>query len=266
MKIITDHNITHDNYYQDTEYVTNSMLSKISEKSPLYLQHWLQNKPEPSAAMKLGSALHCKFLTPELYDKQWVKAPDVDKRTKAGKEIWEKFISEHDKNQILTQTDSDTIECMSQSLNKNKSIINLFQNGQPESIVCFEDEVTGMKCKCMIDYIIMSDVNKIIIDLKTTNDASNNFINSIFKFKYHKQAAFYMDAVGAEKYYIVAIEKSAPWAINVFELGQESYFEGQALYRNELNLYADCKNKNFWPDYGHEFLGSIMEEKQITIF
>jgi len=213
-----------------------------------------------SKALIEGSAVHAYLGEPEIFKRDFICKPlDLSLRTKEGKQ----WVKDNDDKIVLDNDFYDNLPLIADSFYKTPAKDIYTKEGLVERSFFWTD-VLGVDCKCRPDWI--SPDFRIIIDLKTTNDASNNFINSIFKFKYHKQAAFYMDAVGAEKYYIVAVEKSAPWAINVFELGQESYLEGQALYRNELNLYADCKNKNFWPDYGHEFLGSIMEEKQITIF
>ena len=49
------------------------------------------------------------------------------------------------------------------------------------------------------------------------------------------------------------------------ELPAVEVTEGRELYRNELQTMAQCQKDNFWPSYGHEFLGNVVYEKQITI-
>jgi exodeoxyribonuclease VIII len=261
MKIIKEHSVTQDNYYDDTIYITNSMLSKLSEKSPAHFKYWLDNKPEPTAAMQLGSAIHSAILTPLEFTKNYVVAPDIDKRTKAGKEAWAKFVEENTKT-IITYKDKQMIKELYYSFYSDSYIKKLFSKGEPEQIVCFYDEISKLKCKSMIDYLRNDGI---IIDLKTTTDASNNFSHSINRYKYHKQAAFYMDAVGANRFFIVAVEKTRPYALNVFELSKETIQEGRELYRDELNMMSQCMEKDYWPSYGHKFLGSLCHEKQVTI-
>ena len=74
----------------------------------------------------------------------------------------------------------------------------------------------------------------IIVDLKTTQDSSyNGFASSVRKFKYYKQAAFYMDAVRADEFYIVAIEKSPPFSINIIQIGDDLLDKGRELYNRD---------------------------------
>ena len=261
MEIIKEHHITHDNYYDDTSYITNSMLSKLSEKSPSHFRYWLDNKPEATPAMKLGSAIHSAILTPREFNKNYVVAPEIDKRTKAGKEEWAKFVEKNTKN-IITFKDKQMIKELYYNFYADNYIKKLFTKGKPEQIICFYDDISKLKCKSMIDYLRDDGV---IIDLKTTTDASNNFLHSVNRYKYHKQAAFYMDAVNANRFIIVAVEKTKPYALNVFELSKETIQEGRELYRNELQTMAQCQKDNFWPSYGHEFLGNVVYEKQVTI-
>lgn len=261
MKIINEHSITQDNYYDDTIYITNSMLSKLSEKSPAHFYHWLHNKPEPTAAMKIGSAIHSAILTPEWFMRDYIIAPNVDRRTKAGKEEFRKF-DEVNLKKVITHKENDMIEDLVHTVKQDRFVKNLLSDGKPEQIVVFQDIKTGIKCKSMIDYLKDDGT---IVDIKTTQDAGPGFIHSVNRYKYHKQAAFYMDAVGATKFFIVAIEKVKPYALNVFELSNETIHEGRLLYRDELSMMAQCIEKNYWPSYGHEFLGSLCYEKQVTI-
>ena len=64
---------------------------------------------------------------------------------------------------------------------------------------------------------------------------------------YHKQAAFYTDAVRALSYYIVAIEKNPPFSLNVFEITGDVLDKGRDIYNQELYLYKRCLDANNWP-------------------
>jgi hypothetical protein len=92
MKLIEDHNLTHDSYYNDTEYVSNSMLNNLTGKSPEYFKHMLDNPQPATPAMKFGSALHMNVLQPEEFEKHYVVSPKFDKRTKKGRADYEETI------------------------------------------------------------------------------------------------------------------------------------------------------------------------------
>ena len=59
-----------------------------------------------------------------------------------------------------------------------------------------------------------------------------------------------MDAVKADHFYIIAIEKYPPYGMNVFEISGELLQEGRDLYRKELDIYASCLHNKRFPDYG----------------
>ena len=55
-----------------------------------------------------------------------------------------------------------------------------------------------------------------------------------------------------EKFIFAAIETSAPYAVKIYELDQESMEAGRKKYRQALNEYAQCKASNIWPSYDQE--------------
>ena len=95
----------------------------------------------------------------------------------------------------------------------------------------------------------------IIVDLKTTKDTSYfGFANAIKRYNYHKQAAFYMDAVKADEYYIVAVEKTKPYSISIVQLGDDLIDRGRELYNRDLEIYKYCVENNYWPGQGFDYL------------
>ena len=166
MKIINNHELTHDSYYIDTEYVTNSMLNNLTGKSPEYFKHVMENPLPTTAAMKFGSALHMQVLQPEEYDKNYVVMPKFDKRTKKGKENFEAFTNKHMFKTVLSQEDHDTIQEITSKLSKDKDAVQLLSNGLKEHIVVWHNEEYNVNCKGMLD--VYNKQNNIIVDLKTT--------------------------------------------------------------------------------------------------
>ena len=55
-----------------------------------------------------------------------------------------------------------------------------------------------------------------------------------------------------EKFIFAAIETSAPYAVKIYELEQDSIEAGRKKYRQALNEYAQCKASNTWPAYDQE--------------
>src|SRR5581483_10081660 len=49
------------------------------------------DRPEPTAAMQLGTHVHCAVLEPERFEAEYVYAPKCDRRTTAGKAAYAEF-------------------------------------------------------------------------------------------------------------------------------------------------------------------------------
>ena len=253
MKQINNHNLDHDSYYIDTEYVTNSMLNNLTGKSPEYFKHIMENPQPASAAMRFGSALHMQVLQPKEYNKHYVVMPKFDKRTKQGKENFEAFTNKHMFKTVLSQEDHDTIQEITSKLFQDSDAVQLLSNGEKEHIVVWHNEEYDVNCKGMLD--VFDKERNIIVDLKTTKDTSYfGFANAIKRYNYHKQAAFYMDAVKANEYYIVAVEKTKPYSISIVQLGDDLIDRGRELYNRDLEIYKYCVTNNYWPGQGFDYL------------
>lgn len=75
--------------------ISKSQLDDIAINPAVYL--WRKHAPvdvEKTAALDMGSALHCLLLEPEEFDKRFVVAPSFNRRTTQGKADEETFIKE----------------------------------------------------------------------------------------------------------------------------------------------------------------------------
>ena len=221
MKLIIEHNLNNHNYYQDTEYVSNSMLNNLTGKSPEYFRFAMDNPQLSTPAMKFGSALHMNVLQPEEFNNNYAVSPKFDKRTKQGKIDYAEFVKANIFKTVVSEQDYELIEQMTDKLMRDPDII---------------------------------------VDLKTTQDSSYyGFASSVKRYKYYKQAAFYMDAVGAQEFYIVAIEKSPPFNINIIQLGDDLLDKGRELYSRDLEVYKYCLDNDYWPGQGFDYLDKKSE-------
>lgn len=75
------------------EYFSHSRIEMFRKNPVLYKKTYIdkETKRETTAAMALGSLLHARLLEPETFEEKFSIAPVIDKRTKAGKEAFEKF-------------------------------------------------------------------------------------------------------------------------------------------------------------------------------
>ena len=257
MKLLKN-KLTHNDYYQSSEYVSNSMLNNLSGQSPEYFRFRMDHPQVATPAMKFGSALHMNVLQPEEFNKHYAVSPKFDKRTKIGKAEYAEFVKKNFFKICITEAEFEMIEQMTMKLMKDPTIKKLLSGGEKEKIVVWRNETHNVDCKGMLD-CYKPEAN-IIVDLKTTQDASyNGFRRSIMKYKYHKQAAFYMDAIGADEFYIIAIEKSPPFNMNIIQIGDDLIDDGRYMYNQELEIYNYCMKNDYWPGQGYDYLDKDSE-------
>lgn len=234
------------------------MLNHLSNKSPEYFRFIMDNPQRATAAMKFGSALHMNVLQPEEFNNTYAVSPKFDKRTKQGKADFIEFQKKHFTKIILSEQDFELIEQMTIKLMRDSMVKQLLSGGEKEKIITWNNQYYNVNCKGMLD-CYRSD-NNMIIDLKTTQDSSYySFAGSLKKFKYHKQAAFYMDAVKANEFIIIAIEKTPPFGINIIQLGEDLIEEGREMYNKELEIYKYCTDNDYWPGEGFDYLDKNSE-------
>lgn len=214
------------------ERVSHSALSAFA-KSP---QHYLLYKTEKvdTKALSFGRALHCFVLQPDEFKKKFAVAPEVDKRTKEGKLKFELFEKDSIGLEVITAQEFETIKQIKNALYQNtesKKILNRIT--QTEQIITWIDEENNIEIKGIIDGI----GDNFIFDLKTTENASPNaFKRSFFDYGYHRQAAIYLDGskangIKADKFWVVAVEKKAPFGIACFEVSNEVIEYGRSEYK-----------------------------------
>ena len=89
--------------------------------------------------------------------------------------------------------------------------------------------------------------------------SKEGFERACGNFGYHIQESFYRrcweQATGRKvaKFYFLAVEKEPPYAFSIFELGDKSIIEGDAVVEKALQTYSECQKKTgSFPSYDTE--------------
>lgn len=246
--------LTNAEYHADPA-VSKSHLDLVARSPRHYWHRYLSPDaapPEPTLAMVLGSAVHTRVLEPHRYNVEYAVAPSVDRRTKAGKEIWEEFQAEAEGKTLLTSEQDQLAQAVAQAVFEHPAAALLLSKpGKAEQSYFWDDEDTGERCKCRPDW--HSECGRLIVDLKTTEDASPAaFARSIHKFRYHVQAAWYLRGLSAEQFVFVAVEKQPPHLVGVYVATPEMVTAGQRVAARDLARLAECRAANQWPGYSDE--------------
>jgi hypothetical protein len=245
-------------YHSDTTRISKSGLDLINKSPAHYYQRYLsgQHEEKSSKALEIGSAVHMAVLEPELFAETYAIYPELDRRTKAGKEAFEAFIEQNANKAFLSASDFQQCLALAESVKSHEKAAKLLESGKAEQTITWDDLETGAPCKARPDFVTERMGSTFIVDLKTTEDASPRaFSRSAYKYRYHVQAAFYLDGyeqahgVTPEAFIFVAVEKTPPYLVACYVYGPEELNLARATYRANLATYLECLNSQSWPGY-----------------
>ena len=242
--------------------VSKSGLDQIA-KSPLhYWARFLDPDrvwPEPTPAMRLGTALHTHVLELSKWDDQIAVAPgDINRRTKEGREQWAAFEAAAKRKTVITADDAQQVMAMGRAvLGHPAAAMLLGLPGKAETTHMWTDASTGLECKCRPDWL--TDDGSIVVDLKTTKNASiQGFKRSVADYRYHVQAAWYLhgleQATGRrpDQFIFICVESTAPFACAVYAADAEMIERGHDQAMRDLAKLAVCKAADHWPSYSDQ--------------
>lgn len=243
--------------YREHPAISRSELFKISE-SPEKFKYYQEHPEEPTPSLIFGQLFHAMALQPETVNDLFAFAPNVDRRTKAGKEAFSEFEAQAEGKTIVTVDMVEQATAMCEALNKNEFVKKLLK-GEKEKPFFWVDEMTGEECKCRTDCLSDVGENLIVVDLKTADSAeTESFMRSAIKYGYDFQSAMYNEGVkantGREPMFVfIVIEKKPPYAINILQADKLLIRRGYDLFRELIGTYHDCKQTNNWYGYLGKF-------------
>ena len=217
--------------------------------------HYKAAKEQPleSEALRIGTLVHECILEPDTWRLRR-DIPQVNKRTKAGKEELAKFYEVMGEEGLLAVDVEDRALCeaMRDSVMSHRLVKAVLENAERREQSCFwPDDYTEVGCKARFDGL----ADGLVLDLKTTQDASPGaFRNAVARYDYHVQAAHYSAGAHAvtgrwPDYAIVAVEKKPPYACAVYMLDEDALAVGAKRREDALARYMVCQGEGRWPAY-----------------
>ena len=233
-----------DKEYFDHPAISHSKLKVFEKSIPLYACRFVQKiipDPEPSDAMLLGTA----FGDLLFQRGQVVRMPKVNKRTKAGKEELAKFEADLQDGMVaIPDTIYEQAQQMAAAARAHPVAHDLIEaQGEIEVAIIWDCLRTGLTRKAKIDKVI----GNTIVEVKTTNDISDHaWSRTIAAFGYHRQVAFYEDAlweqcgVSVDNVLFLVVETSPPYEVAVRRLPLSAMELGN---RQNYRLLMELKDR-----------------------
>jgi hypothetical protein len=233
--------------------VSKSMLDLLADKTPAHLKAYLDGEREKeTAAMQFGTVLHRALLEPDTYRGAFHIRPEGMRFTTKDGIAWQ---AAHNDKPILSLTEAKQIDAMVWNVHNHPFAKRLLAGGLPEqSIFVLDDHGTLRKSR--LDMLTQGTV---VPDIKTCESASlDNFERNISKYRWHVQAAYYIDnckLAGIEKtaFFFVCVEKTPPFAVRCLQLVDEAVNIGRTLYQRDIQIYRNCVESGEWPAWESGF-------------
>lgn len=228
-------------YHKISETMSASKIKDLLDQSVsdyhFYRKHIKRDLPQKtSAAFDVGSALHCLILEPELYAAGFATAPEVDRRTKEGKEIWQRFTELSEGKTVLTQEQSALVNQMAMVIEKNKYAQALLQ-GTHKEVSGFHRIDDSLILKGRADAISHGNY---IVDVKTVEDASpSGFATACAKYRYDVQDWFYKKIFGCDEFIFICVSKAEPFEVGIYKLNDEFIAKANEQIPFALERYKD---------------------------
>ena len=245
--------------YNQANGVRRSALWHMRE-SPEKYKYFLENPEPQTPALLFGAAVHKMLLEPDKFFDEYAVLPNVDRRTKAGKEEYERFLETLGERTAITQDDYTTAYDMT-SKARSVPMVEKLLKGEHEKSIFWTDEDTGIKCKVRLDLLTEIDGRFVVADYKSANNAKTEiFNNKMFDFGYHLQAYMYTEAVMKElkldyrpDFIFIAQEKKAPFALNLILVTEDVMTAGMDAFRLYMGMLHYCEQTGYWYGYNGPF-------------
>ncbi len=252
------------NIYHASEGVSSSILKKFLTQTPAKIYYdKLHDEHKQTDAMILGTVTHSLVLEPENFDQDFFVMPELKLTTKAGRLERDRLL-ENNKNKTVIKKDIfETAKKMSDAVLSHPTAAKLLKGCIVEQSIYWEynDEIIH---KCRPD--ALKPGVPIIIDLKTTADASYSFFSKeIVKRNYHLSAAMYLEGcndnddlkkcIGVDKFknfIFICVENTPPYQVAIYSLSDSFLRHGVDLYDTAGYLYKLAQCADDWPTYTHE--------------
>lgn len=222
-------------------------------RSPAHARLLMESEREPTRSQTVGSALHVAVLLPDHLADMVKVAPQVDRRTSAGRTAWNAFIESAGNSIVVTAEEYDAIRAMAESIMAHKGARDLLER-------CTEREVPRYWSRSGVDVKALLDATdgEIVVEVKTARDASEvGFARAIRQYSYHLQAAWYLEAIGANVFYMIVVENEPPYCTAVYRLADRAIDIGRQKMEDALALWKWCNENGTWP--GYQPFGDIQE-------
>ena len=212
---------------------------------PKYYQWRGGQEFKPTREMEIGTCIHSLLLEGRT---DYVQAPEINRRTNAGKAEWEAFCYDNQGKFVMNAEEVARIEGATEAA---QPLINMITAKKIIEGSMFWER-GGLQCKGRPDLITEIKGRPAIVDLKTTSDILR-FDSKFFGLKYDRQAAWYayglkqIQGLDDVDFYFLVVDTEEPHLAQWVK-PDEAVLQNASLKLDELVAsLKHCQELDAWP-------------------
>lgn len=242
--------------------ISKSHLGVMATCPAIYWQNYVNPERESrkaTPAMEVGTAIHAAILEPHVFADKFIVRPgewDMRKKDDKAKLAELQEYAQAEGCTVITEEQYTIAAGCAKAVQQHPRAARMLAKGSAEQTYYALHQDEGALVKCRFDWEAPGLLD---LDVKSCEDASpDGFMRSVMKYHYHAQVAWYQDvrAAALDDYTVVpwwflAIEKSPPYCIGLYDLEPDLIKAGRLWANEQLRKIVRCRASNVWPDYGH---------------
>jgi len=251
--------------YHSSKALGASLLKEVLRNAKKFKALWDGELKIEGKQLDIGSALHKLVLEPESFSEEFAMAPQVNKRTKAGREEWEKFLSDNEGKIVLSAEDMELVEQMRDKLMKLPKFSEWLKAGIAEK--SFFGELDGVEVKCRPDLLVKTKAGYVVIDLKTMGSEAtpDDFAKASANHLYPLQEAVYREVlrqngVDVVDFIFAGVSKLDYSGAGYFRHTPEWLDWGRELLQKALFKFKWCLENDTWEEGSFDFVNGGFEK------
>lgn len=197
---------------------------------------------EPTAALRLGTLVHCLALTPKQFDQEFA-VMNCERRTKADRARWE-WIQAQGLIPIRP-AELDKARAIVAALQASPEARKLLSHGKKERTIIQPRTSSLLPLKARLD--IHHEAKRQIVELKTTWSLAAAQA-TMERYRYPLSAAFYRELVRGQSVVFVFVQTTPPHDVAVIPMEPQQLQAGREQWQTALHRFDECWKANQWPE------------------
>ena len=240
------------------DVISSSQIKFLLEKSPKHFEaKYLKGliSDETTDAMRFGSLVHCLSLTRSEFPSLYAIAPQCDRRTKAGKAIYQEWLEMKGDREPVKEESYERADSIADNLGELPWKKRLVDPKYEQALFWRHG---NLKFRAKPDVYDAS--TRHLYELKTTMAANPSaFISEIFRRHYDVSLVHYREGIKhvfghyPEKHSFLVAEKSAPYVCYEIEVPDEVIEIGHEKWLDAVETLSECYASETWPSYLIDF-------------